>query len=202
MAGRDPIAQAVALAQAGAPALSVVTEPDSFGGSTALAREIAQATSLPVLRKDFLTSPADIDESAALGVRAVLLMYATVGRDTVAELHARALAVGLEPFVETHDATEMEWARALGATLVGINNRDITALEVDDGTVARTASLAALAPASAVVVSESGIATPADAAAALAAGAHAVLVGTAIWQAADPVACYRAFAAATTGESA
>jgi indole-3-glycerol phosphate synthase len=202
MAGRDPVAQAVALARAGAPALSVVTESERFGGSTALAGEIAQAAGLPVLRKDFLTSPADIEGSAALGVRAVLLMYATVGRATVEDLHARALAAGLEPLVETHNATELAWARDLGATLVGINNRDISALEIDDGTVARTASLAALAPPQACVISESGIATPADVAAALAAGAHAVLVGTAIWRADDAVACYRTLASATPGESA
>jgi indole-3-glycerol phosphate synthase len=202
MAGRDPVAQAVALAEAGAPALSVVTEAESFGGSPELARRVAEATGLPVLRKDFLATPADIDASAALGVRAVLLMYATAGRKVVDDLAARALAAGLEPFVETHDAQELAWARDLGATLVGINNRDITALERDDGTVARTASLAALAPPGAVVVSESGIATPADAAAAIAAGADAVLVGTALWRAADPVACYRALAGATAGARA
>jgi indole-3-glycerol phosphate synthase len=196
MAGRDPVAQAVALAAAGAPALSVVTEPERFGGSLDLARAVARATGIPVLRKDFLTSPADIEASAAAGVQAVLLMYATAGRAVVEDLYARARAAGLEALVETHDAAELAWARDLGAPLVGINNRDITALERDDGTVTRTAALARSAPPGAVVVSESGIATPADAATALAAGADAVLVGTALWRAADPVACYRALAAA------
>jgi indole-3-glycerol phosphate synthase len=196
LAGRDPVAVAAALAAAGAPALSVVTEPAQFGGSLGLLRQVVAATGRPVLRKDFVAGPADIEQTVAAGASALLLICATLGRPKLERLYSLAIEAGLEPLVETHDAAELAWARDLGAGLVGINNRDIAALELDDGTVARTTELAALAPAGAVVVSESGIGTPAEAAAAITAGASAVLVGTAIWRAADPVACYRALAGA------
>ena len=94
--------------------------------------------------------------------------------------------------VEAHTARELKLAGRLGAGLVGINNRDILALERDGGTVSTTSELAAWVPKGALLISESGISTPEEARAATEAGAGAVLVGTAIWRAADPAACFRA----------
>ncbi|MCL2462935.1 MAG: indole-3-glycerol-phosphate synthase TrpC, partial [Defluviitaleaceae bacterium] len=100
--------------------------------------------------------------------------------------------LGLEPFVEAHTARELDFAAKLDARLVGVNNRDISSLELDDGGPARTAALAARAPEGALLVSESGILSVNDAETAASAGANAVLVGTALWKARDMVEMYRA----------
>ena len=115
------------------------------------------------------------------------------------KLYESALRLGLEPLVEVHTAEEMELAAALvapgasGARLIGINNRDILRLERDDGNSARTAALAAHAPAGSLIISESGIMSPEDAIAAAAAGANALLIGTALWQASNLERAYRSF---------
>ena len=129
----------------------------------------------------------------------MLLICACLGPGELERLYRAALSCGLEPLVETHTQEEMRRAAALGAQLVGVNNRDILALEKDGGTVATTARLAAGRPAGALLISESGIETPADVRAACRAGAQAVLVGTAIWRAGDPVAAYHALARAGEG---
>jgi len=190
LAGRDPVAVAEQLVGFGAPVLSVVTEAERYGGSPALLRDIVRATGVPVLRKDFITTPAELVQTAELGATAVLLICATLDEYSVRTLYGAALGLGLEPLVEVCTESEMALARDLDARLVGINNRDIVAWEVDDGTVSRTASLASGAPPGAVLVSESGIGSEADARAAAAAGANAVLVGTALWQAGDMGAMY------------
>ncbi|MDR3203101.1 MAG: hypothetical protein LBT54_08250 [Bifidobacteriaceae bacterium] len=197
LAGRDPVEQAVRLAAAGAPVLSVVTEAEHFGGSPELLRDIAAAAGIPTLAKDFVVDAAGLESAARAGAAAVLLICATAGLETVARLADQAIALGLEPLVEAHTAAELAWAADLtranpDARLVGINNRDIAGLEKDAGTVGRTAALAGGAPLApgALLISESGIASRRDVAAALAAGAHAVLVGTAIWRAPDPAAFY------------
>ena len=189
--GRDPVATARLLANCGAPVLSVVTEQKRFGGSAELLRDIVRAVEVPVLRKDFITNERMLAESAELGAAAVLLICATTDRQILPMLYQQALALGLEPLVETHTAEEMAIACALGARLIGINNRDIATLELDDGGPKRTATLASGAPVDAILVSESGIVSPADARLAVAAGANAVLVGTALWLADDMAAMYR-----------
>jgi len=191
-AGRDPVAVAVSLVGWGAPVLSVVTEAEHFGGSAGVLRDIVTSTGVPVLRKDFITSRADLEETAELGASAVLLICATLAPDNVRTLYGEALALGLEPLVEVAGATELALARELGAELVGVNNRDITAWELDDGGVARTGALAAGVGPGVVLVSESGILEVDDASRAVAAGANAVLVGTALWRAADMGAMYAA----------
>lgn len=195
-AGRDPAAWARRLEQAGAPALSVVTESAHFGGSMDLLADICAAVSIPVLRKDFIADEGDLAATAAAGARAILLICACLPQDVLARLYRAALDRGLEPLVEAHTPTELDFAGRLGARLVGVNNRDIRTLERDDGSVSTTETLAGHKPAGALLVSESGILTPADARAALRAGADAVLVGTAIWRAGDPVAAYRALCGA------
>ena len=191
-AQRDPAAAASEMAEAGAPVLSVVTEEAHFGGSLKLLKEIVQAAEVSVLRKDFIQSIRDIEETAAAGASAVLLICAAMAEDLLRDCYRAALALGLEPLVEAHTAEELRLAASLGSRLIGINNRDILNLERDGGTVSRTTDLAALKPAGSFLISESGLQSPADVRQAIRSGADGVLVGTAIWRAPDPVAFYHA----------
>jgi indole-3-glycerol phosphate synthase len=189
--GRDPVETAKYLVSNGAPVLSVVTERDRFGGSAELLRAVAGAVDVPVLRKDFITSEAQLLETAELGATAVLLICATTDKNTLKMLYEKAMELGLEPVVEVHTAEEMAFAATLGAGLIGINNRNIMTFERDDGGADRTVALASGVPAGALLISESGILSPADARLAVSAGANAVLVGTALWLAGDMAAMYR-----------
>ena len=189
--GRCPIEMACLLKGAGAPVLSVVTKESNFGGSMNLLCQIVQKTGLPVLRKDFITSIDDLKETVDSGASAVLLMYETQTEQSLADLYHAALQMELEVLVETHTAAQMQMAVRLGSDMIGINNRDIKKLEQDDGTVDNTCYLASLAPKDALVISESGIQTPDDVRRAIAAGADAALVGTALWQAADMSMFYK-----------
>lgn len=195
-AQRDPAEAAKALVKAGAPVLSVVTEDRHFGGSMALLRSIIREAGVPVLRKDFIQSAADVEATAACGASAVLLICAAMPEDLLRECFAAARDLGLDALVEAHTASELNFAASLGCPLLGVNNRDILALEKDGGTVARTAELAALKPPGAFLVSESGLQSPADVRRAMAGGADGVLVGTAIWHAEDPFAFYDALSRA------
>jgi indole-3-glycerol phosphate synthase len=188
--GRNPVGEAARLAAAGAPVLSVVTEAAHFGGSAALCAAIAAAVNVPILRKDFITSADEIKRSADMGAAAVLLICATVSDALLKTLYETALGCGLEPLVEAHTAAELTRALALGARLVGINNRDITAFETDDGGVSHSKSLLERIPRHVLKISESGILTRADVVAAQAAGADAALVGTALWSEPDVAAAY------------
>ncbi|GAB6174374.1 indole-3-glycerol phosphate synthase TrpC [Paradesulfitobacterium aromaticivorans] len=189
--GRDPVKFAQALEAAGAPALSVVTEPRYFEGSPELLQRIALATSLPVLRKDFINSRVQLQESVDLGASAVLLIASMLEKKRLFQLIEDALMLGLEPLVETHNESEIISTNELKLNIIGINNRNIVELEMDDGSVNNTEKLASLVRPEVLVVSESSISSSADVQRALAAGAHAVLVGTAILQAKDPVEMYR-----------
>jgi len=189
--GRDPVVTAKTLVRNGAPVLSVVTERQRFGGSTELLSAIAQAVNVPVLRKDFITNEDQLLETAALGAAAVLLICATTDEKNLQALYEKALTLGIEPLVEVHTAQEMELADRLSARLIGINNRNIVSLEKDDGGPDRTAALASRLPTGALLISESGILSAEDAKLAAAAGANAVLVGTALWQARDMGAMYQ-----------
>jgi indole-3-glycerol phosphate synthase len=187
---RDPAALARMLDAAGVCALSVVTEPEHFGGSLDMLREVASSVSLPVLRKDFLRSPEDVDASLEAGAAAVLLTLSTVHELEVPGLYRRIHSLGMEPLVEVHTPHELHFALGLTPepTVIGINNRDITRLEKDDGDVGVTELLAPLVPEGVVILSESAMLTPEDVARAFAAGADGVLVGTAVLQAEDPAA--------------
>ena len=194
--GRDPVAAAKAMAGARAPVLSVVTEKEHFGGSVELLRDIAAASGVPVLRKDFLQSVEDVEGTAACGASAVLLICASMREKLLRDCCAAALDLGLEPLVEAHTAAELRFAASLGCPLLGINNRDILALEKDGGTVRRTAELAALKPPGAFLISESGLQSPADVRRARRSGADGVLVGTAIWRSEAPFAFFDALSRA------
>jgi indole-3-glycerol phosphate synthase len=138
-----------------------------------------------VLRKDFFSAPEQVAESAAAGASAVLLTLATLRDPLAGTLYCAARERGLEAVVEVHTRAELDRAVALGPTIVGINNRDLLALERDAGDVAVTEALAPLVPEGVVVLSESSLLSAQDVARAFRAGAHAVLVGTAILQAGD-----------------
>jgi indole-3-glycerol phosphate synthase len=193
--GRDPAEIVEILVAAGTPVVSVVTEPSYFGGSPDLLRRIVQAASLPVLRKDFIQKREQLQESADLGASAVLLIASMLEQEQLFRLVEAALALGLEPLVETHDQAEINFANGLNLTMMGINNRNIVELEMDNGSVSTTEKLAGLIGPGVLVVSESSISSPSDVQRALAAGAHAVLTGTAILQARDPGEMYRSLGA-------
>lgn len=180
MRGRNPVAYAKCLEAAGAPVLSVVTEEKEFHGSMQMLREIAAAVDIPVLRKDFIHTREDLIATKEAGASAILLMCSCLEEGELTTLYHQALELGLDPFVETHEEADFALVRALGAKLVGINNRNILVLERDDGDVSNTISLAGLAPEDAYLVTESSIKNPAQVRAAIEAGADAALVGTAI----------------------
>ncbi|CAN5314056.1 indole-3-glycerol phosphate synthase TrpC [soil metagenome] len=170
----DPPALAQAYAAGGADCLSVLTDGPSFQGDDSYLVSVRAACPLPAIRKDFLVDPWQVAESRALGADAILVILAMIDDALAADLMAEATALGMDALVEVHDEAEMARACALGATLVGINNRDLKSFVVD---LAVTERLATLAPADALLVCESGLFTPADAARAAAAGARAMLVG-------------------------
>jgi len=170
-------------ADAGAAALSVLTEPTRFGGSD---HDLVAAAriGLPVLRKDFVVDAYGVWQARALGADAVLLIVRALADDLLRQLIATAGEAGLDALVEVHDASELERALEADATLIGVNARDLATLEIDLG-----ASLPLLRRASefgATVVAESGIAGPEDVALVADAGAAAVLVGTSLLRTGDP----------------
>lgn len=175
----DPVTLARAMVEGGAAAISVLTEPDHFGGSTAALEQVRAAVDVPVIRKDFLLREDQLDVVAA---DAVLLIARFV--DDLPGLVTAARDRGMQPLVEVHTRDELAVARAAGAELLGVNNRDLARLEVDLGTFERVAPAA---PDDATVVAESGIRGPADVRRLREAGADALLVGSAI-MAGDDVA--------------
>ncbi len=179
----DPARLAAAYGRGGAAALSVLTDRAFFGGSATDLAAARAAVGLPVLRKDFTVSPADVLDARIMGADAVLLIVAALTDVELADLHALAVRAGLDALVEVHDEDELERAVAAGATLVGVNQRDLVSFEVD---TARAQRLAPLMPAGVVRVAESGIAGSDDARRLADAGYHAVLVGEALVRAAQP----------------
>jgi indole-3-glycerol phosphate synthase len=170
----DAVSQALSYQEAGADAVSVLTEPTRFNGSLDDLRAVCEAIELPVLRKDFIVDRGQIWEAAEAGAAAVLLIVGILSDDRLHELLLECLDCGLDPLVEVHDLDETRRASRAGCTLVGINNRDLVSLEVDLGTTEYLAP--ALGPCM-FPISESGITTPADACRAALSGARALLVG-------------------------
>jgi indole-3-glycerol phosphate synthase len=150
----DPLTLARDFAAHGASAISVLTESHFFQGELTYLEQIHDAVSLPLLRKDFMLDPYQIDEAKSYGADAVLLIAAMIESDLMGELHAQASEVKLDCLVEVHTEKELEAALDCGAEMVGINNRDLHTFEVN---LATTERLAPLLPAGHVAVCESGI---------------------------------------------
>ncbi|SMQ18890.1 indole-3-glycerol phosphate synthase [Streptomyces sp. Ag82_O1-12] len=191
---RDPAALAADYAAGGASAVSVLTEERRFGGSLADLEAVGARVDVPVLRKDFVVDPYQVWEARAYGADMVLLIVAALGRAQLAELVALAREVGLTPLVEVHDEAEVERAVESGATVIGVNARDLTTLAVERGTFARVAPHI---PEGLVRIAESGVRGPGDMAAYARAGADAVLVGEALVTRGDPRAAVAGLLAAS-----
>ena len=188
-ARRDVAELARALEAAGAQALSVLTEPDHFGGSLDDLARAAAAVRVPVLRKDFLLEPAQLYEARAAGAAAVLLIARLLPAARLADLAALAETLGMAALVEVHAPAELVAVAALRPTAIGVNARDLDTLAMDPALVDR---LLPDVPPDAVAVAESGLAARADVERVAARGADAVLVGAAVSGAADPAAALRA----------
>lgn len=185
----DPPALARAYEAGGAACLSVLTDGPSFQGADGYLVAARAAVALPCIRKDFLVDPWQVAESRALGADAILVILAMIDDALAAELMAQAARFGMDALVEVHDAAEMDRAGALGATLVGVNNRDLRTFTVD---LAITERLAARAPKDALLVTESGLFTAADAARLEGSGAKAMLVGESLMRQVDVESATRA----------
>ena len=185
----DPPALARAYEAGGATCLSVLTDTPSFQGADAFLGQAREATTLPCLRKEFLVDPWQVAESRALGADAVLVILAMVDDALAGELMAEAARLGMDVLTETHDEAELDRAAALGAGLIGVNNRDLRTFVTD---LAITERLAGRVPPGAVLVTESGIFTPADAARLERCGATAMLVGESLMRQTDVEAATRA----------
>jgi indole-3-glycerol phosphate synthase len=178
-----PADLAHAYTDGGAAAISVLTHMAGFGGRPEHMLAVRAATTLPLLRKDFVTDPFEIAEARAAGADAVLLIVAALDRAQLAQLIAVARSRGIEALVEVHDEPETHAALEAGALLVGINHRDLHTFAVD---LALTERLRKLIPDGVLVVAESGIRTPDDARRVYEAGANAILVGETLMRSDDP----------------
>jgi indole-3-glycerol phosphate synthase len=175
--------------RAGAAALSVLTEQHHFSGSLEDVREARAASSLPILRKDFVVDTYQVYESAAVGADAMLLIVAALERDELERLYAEARALDLDVLVEVHSERELEKALEIDADVIGINNRNLADLHVDLET---TLELLAHVPAGKTVVSESGYSTREQLDELDEVGVDAVLVGETLLRAQDVEAACRA----------
>ena len=189
-ADASSVDQAAVYQAAGADALSVLTDAKYFGGSledlrAVAARMRATPPALPCLRKDFMVHPIQVLEARESGASAILIIVRALGEDEIRFLHGAARAVGLAALFEVHAEEEIERARAHGAELIGVNNRDLASFTTDLGLSER---LIPRFPAGVTSVSESGICNAQDAARARRAGAHAVLVGEALMRSPNPAA--------------
>ena len=186
----DPSDLARRYEQAGASALSVLTDQRYFRGSDDDLRAARAATTLPILRKDFTIDPYQVYEARSLGADAILLIVRALTDAQLCELLALSAELGLAALVEVHDAAELMRAAKNGAVLVGVNNRNLDTLGVDPET---SLQLRPLIPAGRTAVAESGIGSPALAGRLAAAGYDAILVGEALVTADDVGALLRAF---------
>jgi indole-3-glycerol phosphate synthase len=187
-AGLDPATLAGQYAEGGAACMSVLTDVDHFGGSIADLQNARAAVLLPVIRKDFTVDVRDVYDTRLIGADCVLLIAAALTDDELREFHAAAIEVGLDALVEIHDEAELERALAVGATLIGVNQRDLHTFQVDQERAVRVGQSM---PASVVRVAESGVRGPEDAATLFAAGFHAVLVGESLVTSGDPTSATR-----------
>jgi indole-3-glycerol phosphate synthase len=188
-AALDPADMAHRYEAGGASCLSVLTDAEHFGGSSGDLRSARAACAVPVLRKDFTVCPNDVLDARLMGADCVLLIVAALSPGELAEYHGLATDLGLDALVEIHDESELERAVEVGATLVGVNQRDLVTFQVDHERACRMASKM---PAGVVRVAESGVRGPDDARALRAAGYDAVLVGESLVTSVDPASALAA----------
>ncbi len=179
----DPAAIARSYAAGGAACLSVLTDRRFFQGSPEALQAARAAVPLPVLRKDFIIDPYQVYAARLMGADCVLLILAALEDAQLAELAELAGVLGMDVLVEVHDGTELERALRLGLPMIGINNRDLRTFET---CLEHTLELLPRVPPEVLVVTESGIRTPADVSRLRAGGVSAFLVGEAFMRAADP----------------
>lgn len=188
----DPAVVAAEYVVGGATCLSVLTDCDHFGGSPADLASARAAVDVPVLRKDFTVSANAVVDTRLMGADAVLLIAAALDDAELEEFCGLAVDIGLDVLVEVHDEAELNRAIAVGAGMIGVNQRDLHTFEVD---TERAVSLAGRMPADVVRVAESGVRGPTDAAVLAEAGYHAVLVGESVVTAGDRTAAVAALRA-------
>ena len=183
--GLTAMDQARAYDRGGAAAISVLTEPVHFGGSVDDLEAVRRSVAIPVLKKDFHVEPIPLVEAKAIGASAALLIARALSPDALARMADVARSLDLEVLIEVRDDEELARALDVGASLIGINNRNLESLIIEEGTAER---LLAHVPGSIVAISESGVGARADVERVALAGADAVLVGSAISGAANPTA--------------
>lgn len=179
----DVVAQAKQYEASGATVISVLTDETYFKGSMDDLAAVAAAVDIPVLCKDFMIDRVQIDRAKAHGARLILLIVAALEQETLADLYAYAYAEGLEVLVEVHDEEELRRAEAIGAQIIGINNRNLKKFEVDLQT---SVGLLEQQQPDVRYISESGIKTVEEAQLLHAAGADGILVGETLMRADDP----------------
>ncbi|MEJ6513698.1 MAG: indole-3-glycerol phosphate synthase TrpC [Acidimicrobiia bacterium] len=193
--GIDAVDLARACEGGTASCLSVLTDDVSFGGSIDDLRQARAATAIPVLRKDFTVSELDVCDARIMGADCVLLIAAALSQPELAAFYQLANEIGLDVLVETHDEDEVERALLVGATLIGVNQRDLVTFEVDHE---RAVRMAAAIPNGVVKVAESGVRDANDAQSLRNAGYDAVLVGESLIISNDPAALIGSLRATST----
>ncbi len=188
-AALDAASQARAYRDGGARAISVLTEPAHFGGSNADFESIRGEIAIPLLKKDFHVDVLQVLEARALGASALLLIARALSPDALGALAAESRNAGVEPLIEVRDERELDAALAAGARVIGVNNRNLETLEMDPAVSDR---IIPLIPQECLAIFESGVRGRIDVETAARLGATAVLVGSALSQAASPVDAVRA----------
>jgi indole-3-glycerol phosphate synthase len=184
----DPVAIARSYEHAGANAISVLTDELFFRGTAASLTAVREAVTLPVLRKDFIIDPLQVEQTAALGADAMLLIAAALDNEQLRDLYQLAGGLGIEPLVEVHDARELDRVMKLEPRLIGINNRNLATFVTD---INVTLELMRHLPGEVTAVSESGIDNGEHARTLRRAGVRALLVGEALIRLPDPTALIR-----------